>query len=257
MKILFSIHIFAVTSIFVFSGLTLGAETATELVAKGDAADQSFEPALALKSYLQAESLTPNDVQLLLSIARQYRHLMCDVAKQSDKLKYGNISLIYAKRAATLAPDNSDAQLSPAISYGKMLPYEGKGEQVAASPLIKAAADRAIKLNPSNDTAWHVLGRWHQSLANLSGTTRAIGEVWYGKLPVGTNAEACSCFSKAIALNPGRLRHYIELGRTYSQMGNDRDAKKYIQMGLKMPNREKDDYELKERGKETLAKLSE
>ena len=257
MKTLLSIRTLVATSIFVFSGLTLCAETSTELVAKGDAADQSFEPALALKSYLQAEILAPNDFKLLLSIARQYRHLMCDVAKQSDKLKYGNLSLNYAKRAAALAPDNSDAQLSPAISYGKMLPFEGKSEQVAASPLIKAAADRAIRLDPSNDTAWHVLGRWHQSLANISGTRRAIGEVLYGKLPVGTNADACSCFNKAIALNPGRLRHYIELGRTYAQMGNDRDAKKYLQKGMKMPNREKDDYELKERGKETLAKLSE
>ena len=257
MKSLVSIRTFAVTSIFAFGGLTLGAETVTELVAKGDAADQSFEPALALKSYLQAETLAPNDFKILLSIARQYRHLMGDVAKQGDKLKYGNISLNYAKRAAALAPDDSDAQLSPAISYGKMLPYEGKREQVAASPLIKAAADRAIKLNSSNDTAWHVLGRWHQSLANVSGAKRAIGEMLYGKLPVGTNADACSCFNKAIALNPGRLRHYIELGRTYAQMGNDRVAKKYIQMGLKMPNREKDDDELKARGKETLAKLSE
>ncbi len=233
----------------------LHAETASELAAKGDVADRSFEPALALKSYLQAENLAPNDVPLLLSIARQYRHLMSDVGNKNDKLKYGKLSLSYAKRAATLAPDSSDAQLSPAISYGKMMPYEGKGEQAAASPLIKAAADRAIKLDPTNDTAWHVLGRWHQSLANITGARRAIGEMLYGKLQVGTNAEAAKCFNKAMALNPSRLRHYIELGRTYAQMENDGDAKKYIQMGLKMPNREKDDYELKERGRETLAQL--
>ncbi len=239
-----------------FLGSAAGqAQTLAEHVAKGDAADKSFNPALALKSYLVAEKLDPDSVGLLLSIARQYRHLMCDVANVGDKLKYGNISLLYANRAAKLAPNDSDAQLSPAITYGKMLRYEGKGDQVAASPLIKAAADRAIKLNPRNDTAWHVLGRWHQSLANISGARRSIGEVLYGKLPVGTNAEAIACFTKAISLNPGRLRHYIELGRTYAQMENNTDARRYLVKGLKMPNKEKDDYELKALGKEALAGL--
>lgn len=255
MNALFSFRSLAVTSLLFLGSVAGQAETLNELIAKGDAADKSFDPALALKSYLPAEKLDPNDVGLLLSIARQYRHLMCDVGNQSDKLKYGGISLIYATRAASLAPNNSEAQLSPAITYGKMLPYEGKGQQLAASPLIKAAADRAIKLNPRNDTAWHVLGRWHQSLANISGVKRSIGEALYGKLPVGTNAEACACFNKAIALNPGRLRHYIELGRTYAQMGNDADARKLLEKGLKMPNKEKDDYELKALGKETLASL--
>ncbi|MEO5912682.1 MAG: hypothetical protein ABIS50_00500 [Luteolibacter sp.] len=255
MKSPFYLRSLAVTSLLFLGTLAGQAETSAELISKGDAADKVFNPTQALKNYLPAEKLDPNDVGLLLSIARQYRHLMCDVAKESDKLKYGNISLSYAKRAAALAPNNSDAQLSPAITYGKMVPYEGKSEQVAASPLIKAAADRAIKLNPANDTAWHVLGRWHQSLANVSGLRRSIGEALYGKLPVGTNADACACFNKAISLNPGRLRHYIELGRTYAQMGDNVDARKYLEKGLKMPNKEKDDYEMKALGKEALADL--
>lgn len=249
------IRILTVTS-FLLSGLTSArAETSAELIAKGDAADQSFQPALALKSYLPAEKFDPKDVDLLLRIARQYRHLMSDVHASSDKLKYGNLSLQYAKRAAALAPTNSDAQLSPAISYGKMLPLEGKGKQVAASPLIKASADEAIKLNPRNDSAWHVLGRWHQSLANVAGVRRSIAETLYGALPVGTNADSVACFKKAIEINPGRLRHHIELGRTYAQMGQSAEARKCLEKGLGMPNKEKDDYEEKALGKETLATL--
>ncbi len=255
MHALYSFRSLAVISLLFLGNVAGRAATVAELIAKGDAADKSFNPGLALQSYLAAEKLDPNNVELLLSIARQYRHMMCDTCNTSDKLKYGNISLSYAKRAAALAPDNSDAQLSPAITYGKMLPYEGKGEQVVASPLIKAAADRAIKLNPANDTAWHVLGRWNQSLANITGVKRSIGEALYGKLPVGTNADAVSCFTKAISLNPGRLRHHIALGITYAQMEDNADARKCLERGLKMPNKEKDDYELKELGRSTLAGL--
>jgi hypothetical protein len=49
--------------------------------------------------------------------------------------------------------------------------------------------------------------------------------------------------------------HYIELGRIYAQMGRKEDARKNIEKGLSMPDKEKDDPEMKEIGKQTLQKL--
>jgi len=231
------------------------ASPVSELIAKGDVADRAFKPADALNSYLPAEKLDPNNVPLLLRISRQYRHMMSDAGTNERKLTFGHQALGYDKRAAALAPNDSEAQLSPAITYGKMLPFEGKKEQVAASPLIKAAADKAIKLDSGNDNAWHVLGRWHQSLANVTGLKRSLGEMLYGKLPVGSYAESVKCFEKAIAINPKRLRHHIELGRTYALMGDPKSARSFLEKGLAMPTREKDDAEIKALGREALAKL--
>ncbi|RYD48325.1 MAG: hypothetical protein EOP83_26680, partial [Verrucomicrobiaceae bacterium] len=157
MHALSSIRCLTIASFLLLGSMPGQAETAAQLVSKGDAADKSFQPALALESYLPAEKLEPNDVDLQLRIARQYRHLMSDVSGNATKLKYGKLSLEHALKAAAMAPKNSEAQLSPAISYGKMVPFEGKGDQVAASPLIKACAEKAIKLDPRNDSAWHVL----------------------------------------------------------------------------------------------------
>ena len=70
-----------------------------------------------------------------------------------------------------------------------------------------------------------------------------------------TNDEAVKCFQQAIKLNPDRLIHYIELGRTYAQMGQEEDARRFIQKGLSMPNVGKDDSEIKRRGRETMGKL--
>src|SRR5262249_50824383 len=152
----------------------------------------------------------------------------------------------YAQRAAELAPNSAEAQLSPAISYGKMLPYMGSKDQVAASPRIKTAVDRALRLDPSNDTAWHILGRWNRVLADINVIKRVVAKALYGDLPVTTNEEAERCLQKAIALNPKRLIHYIELGRIYAQMGRKEEARKYILKGISMPNEEKDDSEMKE-----------
>jgi len=180
---------------------------------------------------------------------------MVDATTREEKLRLGGIGLDYAQRAATLAPNDSEAQLSPAISYGKLVPLQGIKEQTEAARHIKVAADKAIKLNPQNDLAWHVLGRWNKVLADVNGIKRAVGSLLYGELPMGSNADAVLCFQKAIEINPNRLMHYIELGQTYAQMGKTADARRFIVKGLAMPDVEKDDPEIKRRGRETLAKL--
>ncbi len=231
------------------------AQSFSSLVAKGDAADHSFKPTLALEGYLPAEKMDPDNVSLLLKISRQYRHLMTDTGSKAKKLEYGHLALAYDSRVSRLAPRNSDAQLSEAITYGKMMPYMGKREQVAASPVVKAAAERAVKLNPRNDTAWHVLGRCNQALANVSGLKRKLGGMLYGKLPTGSYEESVKCFNKAISIDSSRPRHYIELGHTYALADQPDNARKFLQKGLAMPNKEKDDPEIKAMGRETLAGL--
>lgn len=230
-------------------------ENADALIAKGNEFDKKLQAKEALDEYLPANKLEPDNVNLLCCIARQYRHLMSDTSSRQEKLRLGTLSLEYADRAANLAPKNAEAQLSSAISYGKMLPYMGSKDQVRTSPLIKASVDRTLKLDPNNDTAWHILGRWNRVLANINVVKRVLADALYGQLPVTTNEAAEKCLLKAIEINPNRLIHYIELGRIYAQMGRKEEARKYLQKGLAMPNKEKDDPEMKQIGQQTLQKL--
>jgi tetratricopeptide (TPR) repeat protein len=231
------------------------AETCEELVAKGDIYYDKLQPAEALKYYLPAEKLDPKNVSLLVKIARQYRHLLSEAKSDTEKLRYGKTATDYADRAVALAPEDPEAQLAVAISYGKVLPYESSRGQVNGSRTVKAAAEKVVRLDPKNDLGWHVLGRWHLVVSEVGGMKKTLGALVYGKLPPASLQEAERCFQKAIARNPNRLMHYIELGRTYADMGRAEDAKKYINKGLAMKNTEKDDPETKEKGREVLAKL--
>lgn len=230
-------------------------ESTDELMKQGDVYDQKFQPAEALDSYLPAEKLEPDNVNLLLRIARQYRHLMQDAAGVPEKLKLGGIAKGYAERAVKLAPNESEAHLSVAISHAKMVPILGTRERLEASRHVKASVDKAIALDPKKDQAWHILGCWHQRLADIGAVKRAIALVVYGAVPAATNEDSIKCLQKAIELNPDNLIHYIELGRTYAQMGQTAEARKFIEKGLSMPNVGKDDPEMKRMGRETLEKL--
>ena len=233
----------------------MGAESAGDLIQKGDVFYAKLQAAEALKFYLPAEKLDPNNVRLLVRIAREYRHLMSDATIAREKLRLGHTAVDYAQRAMALAPNDPETQLALAISYGKMLPFEGTKQQIANSRLIKIAVDEVIALDPNNDLAWQVLGRWHRGLAEVGTVKRALAQVAYGKLPSAKYEDAVRCFEKAIALNPNRLMHYIELGRTYANMGRDADARKFITKGLAMPETEKDDPETKNLGRQILKKL--
>lgn len=226
-----------------------------ELVRQGDAHDAKFQPDEALRYYLPAEQLAPANAALLVKIARQHVYRMPELPSKSDKIAAGRAALAYAERAVKAAPDECDPHLSVAICWGKLTPYLGSKESIAASRRIKTAADNAARLNPRSDYAWHLLGRWHQELAQIGGLTRALALVVYGGLPAASNEEAVRCFQKALALRPDRLIHHIELGRTYAAMGRKDDARKFLRQGLAMPNTEKDDPETKRRGKAALAEL--
>jgi tetratricopeptide (TPR) repeat protein len=231
------------------------AEPVDELLRKGDVCDQKLQAGEALKYYLPAEKADSENPRILTRIARQYRHLMADAKSKDEKLRLGKLSLIYALRAADHGPNDCEAQLSPAISYGKMLPMLGSKEQVDASPRIKAAVDKALALDPRNDSAWHILGRWNRVLADISPLKRTLAGALYGKLPNGSLPDAERCLNKAIAIDPTRLMHYIELGRIYAQEGRKEDARRLINKGLAMPSVEKDDAEMKALGREALEKL--
>jgi len=215
MGLSFSIKAFSATIALLLACATIWAGSTDDLIKSGDDLDLKLKASEALDFYLAAEKLDPKNASLLVRIARQYRHLMADATTREEKLRLGGIGLDYAQRAAALAPNDSEAQLSPAISYGKLVPLQGIKEQTEAARRIKEAADKAIRLNPYNDLAWDVLGRWNKVLADVNGIKRALGSLLYGELPKGSNADAVLCFQKAIEINPNRLMHYIELGQTY------------------------------------------
>ena len=133
---------------------------------------------------------------------------------------------------------------------------ETKKQQIATSLLVKSAADKAVTLDPKNDLAWQVLGRWYLALADVGPVKRAWAQVAYGtKIPPAKHQDAVRCFETAIELNPHRPMHCIELGCTYEKMGRDEDARKFITQGLAMAETEKDDPETKNLGRHILKNL--
>jgi len=231
------------------------AEDFATLIKKGDAFDAALKTKEALAVYLEAEKLEPNDANLLHRIAKQYGESMDDVTSKADKKALGEKSLDYAKRAVAADPNNALAQLSAAVAHGRLATYLDNKTKIAYSKLVKEHVDKSLALDPNNDLAYHVLGVWQYEIANLNSFLRAIAKLIYGSIPAASNEDAVKSFQKAIALNPKRLANHVELGRTYMALGQKDPAKAELEKGLSMPNRQRDDEEVKQRAREALKKI--
>jgi Flp pilus assembly protein TadD len=92
-------------------------------------------------------------------------------------------------------------------------------------------------------------------MASISPFLRAVAKLVYGALPPASMQQAESFFQRAVELDPKKVSHRIELGRTYAALHKKELAREEISKGLSLPVREKDDPNTKLRGKDTLAKL--
>ncbi len=231
------------------------AESAASLIAEGDKLDSQQKTLPALKVYLEAEKVDSNNADLLIKIAKQYGESMTDISDIDAKRKAGETALDYSKRAAKLAPKMSDAHLAVAICYGRLADLVSVRTRVEYSRLILSSTQKAIELDPQNDYAWHMMGRWNQAVATMGSLTKGIVSVVYGGLPNASLEKSRECFEKAIKIKDDRVSHHIELGRTLAFLGKKDEARKQIETGLGMPSKERDDPETKGRGRVTLKTL--
>jgi tetratricopeptide (TPR) repeat protein len=246
------IRAWAVALLFACPGAQAGV---AELLKQGDAFDARLDSAHALESYLQAEKLGAADAGTLTRIARQYALLMNDTSSGDEQRRLGQRALEYSKRAVAADPGHAKAVLSVAICYGRLIPFQDTRTKVEYSRFVKEYADRALKLDPGDSYAWHVLGAWNYELAQMGAFSRAFVKVVYGGMPPASNEEAERLFRKAVALAPDRVSHHAELGRTLAALGKKGEARIELNRALALPSREKDDPESKQRAARALAQL--
>jgi tetratricopeptide (TPR) repeat protein len=226
-------------------------QSAAEWKKSGIALEAKGQTQQALDAFLKAETLSPKDPEILVKIAKQYGDLIPSLKGKARKTS-ADKALEYARKAVAIAPKTADPHLALALSLGKKTEFMSNKEKIQASLEIKSSAETALRLNPKSDYAHHMLGRWHQEMATIGDTSRAIAKAIYGEIPTGSLPDALNHFDKARKLQSKRLIHQVEYGRTLAMLGRKEEAKTEINKGLKMPSRDPDDNDAKYRGQQTL-----
>lgn len=225
-------------------------------MAKGDSAYIHFNNEAALENYQKAFELSPRHYEAAWKISRAYVDIgETQDDKENRKLLFKK-GLEFANKAVEINPEQSKGYLWQSIALGRVALDAGKKEQVRLSKEVKASVDKALELDPSDDFAWHVLGRWHRKMATLGWIQRQFANVFLGGVPRDASVEeAANCFKKAIELNPGHINHHLELAYTYEELKQKELAKQEYQKVLDLPEKDSDDKGHKSEAEKNMKKL--
>jgi tetratricopeptide (TPR) repeat protein len=169
-------------------------------------------------------------------------------ARQADKEKmrpYFIAARNYATSALRVNQNSSEANCAMALALGRISLVAGTRERVILAKDVKDYADNAIRLDPNNFRAYHILGRWYYDVSNLNLAEKSFARVFYGKLPSASLEEAIVCFEKSRDLKPGFILNYYELARSYHRMDEDKKAIANLHILLNLPNMIYDDTRIK------------
>jgi Flp pilus assembly protein TadD len=238
------------------AGISLApAQTVEGILIESDTLTARGEHRESLEILLEADRLRPNHAETLHRIARQYDQLSVIAATKAEQKSLNLQALDAAQRAVKADPKNASAHLALSIVYGRNANHEAARRKVELSRLIKEEAETAARLDPRQDVAWHILGRWNYELANFNPVLKALAQTIYGKFPDASNAKAVEHFQKAVALQPRNVLHQIELGRAYLAVGEKEKARQHLRIGLELPATTPDNREAQQRGRDTLKQL--
>lgn len=227
-------------------------DVVVSLIQQGDSEVVQHHLKAALATFQKAERLAPGRADLLARISRQYGDLIEASASSVAARRCAEASFDYAKRAVKADSNNAQAHLALAMAYGRMTDYTSAKTKIEYSKLIKEEVVKSIAIDPTDDFAWHVLGRWNYGIADLNPMLRLMAKVVYGGVPAASMEEAVKCLKKATELAPGRIIHHRELAHAYQTSGQKDLAKAEWRKVLELPSSDKEDEDARREARESL-----
>jgi len=229
-------------SLLLFAG-HLDAQSVRDHVALGTAAMQVHDLPTALAHYQAALALDSLDYEAnwraSIALLDQGELIPDSVRSPRRDSLYAEAERL-AHRAVAADSMGADGHFALAAAVGRASLSMGKKERIRRARIIRDEALRTIALDPKHDGAYHILGRWNAEIMRLSGLSRFFAKSLLG---AGIFREASwegaiSNMEQAVALDPGRLYHHLELAEIYVDRKRYPEARAQIHELEQLPDRE-------------------
>ena len=247
--------ILLVLSAYIISAFAFAQDNSGQLVkARQLRADGKFDESLEIFQMLLAND--SSNVEYLHNTA----YLSCKMGnRKKDEAERQNIfhkAEYLSKKAIAINKSSADSHYTYALALGRINENASSKQKIANAKIIKTETETAIKLNPKLAGAYHILGRWHRTIAGFNTIEKLMINTLFGGVPEGGSYDkAIECFAKAVELEPDYMLHIYELALSYHERGNNLDnvyAKVWLKKAILLPVKNEDDKETMTRCKELL-----
>jgi tetratricopeptide (TPR) repeat protein len=242
---------------FCATGSVAGAQSASEHIAMGDRDHAAMKPADALRHYEAAAAADPKSYEALWKAARDAVDEGEGEANATRRTQLYKEAATYARRAVEAKPDDAEGHFHLARALGRNALTLGKRERVKYAGDVRTQALEALKYDPKHPGALHVMGVWNAEVMRLNGFTRMIAKNFLGGRVFDSASwpEAVRYMEQAVAVDPDRITHHLDLGKIYADVGDKAKARAQFEAVLRMPATEANDTLYKREAEKALKEL--
>ena len=233
------------------------AQSASEHVALGDKEYASLNTAAALTHYEAALATDPQDYDALWKASRTAVDVGEGTTDEGRRTATYKDAEQYARRAVQANPADAEGHFHLARSLGRRALTLGSRDRVKYAADVREHALQALKYNPQHAGALHVMGVWNAEVMRLSGVSRFFAKNLLGGDVFGKASwsEAVRYMEQAVAAEPNRLVHRVDLAEIHKDMRNTAKARAEAEYVMKATASEPNDAKYKAQAERLLAEL--
>lgn len=234
------------------------AQDAASFIARGDSAYAAFNAEAALAQYdsaLAIDSLHGEALGKASRTAVDVGESLTDAARQKELYRTGER---YARLAVRTDSTSAENWFHLGRALGRTALSVGVRDRVRYAVEIRRCALNALAISPDHPGALHVLGMWNAEVKRLSGF-----ELFFARRFLGGNVlgqanwkDAVSNLERAVAVDPERIAHKLDLAGIYADTGEKDKARAMYEAVIASPRRiDISDPLFKKQAEERLKKL--
>jgi tetratricopeptide (TPR) repeat protein len=177
-------------------------------------------------------------------------------SEEQRKTLYRNAEQ-YARRAVAANPNDAEGHFQLARAIGRNALTMGSRDRVKYAAVVRDEALAALKVNPKHAGALHVMGVWNAEIMRLNGFVRMVAKNLLGGA-VFSEANwdnAQKYLEEAVALEPNRITHHLDLGQVYADRDMKEKAREQSEWIARAPAMEYNDRNYKDEASRRLRDL--
>jgi tetratricopeptide (TPR) repeat protein len=177
-------------------------------------------------------------------------------SEEQRKTLYRNAEQ-YARRAVAANPNDAEGHFQLARAIGRNALTMGSRDRVKYAAVVRDEALAALKVNPKHAGALHVMGVWNAEIMRLNGFVRMVAKNLLGGT-VFSEANwdnAQKYLEEAVALEPNRITHHLDLGQVYADRDMKEKAREQYEWIARAPAMEYNDRNYKDEASRRLRDL--
>ena len=234
-----------------------GAQGTTERLALGDREYAAVRPEPALRHYEAVIALEPKHYEALYKASRSEIDLGEVETDKDRRNQYYRKGEEYARRAVAVHPDSAEGHFALARALGRIALSLGPRDRVKYGTAVRDEAMAALKIDPKHPGALHVMGVWNAEIMRLNGFTRFVARNFLGGKTFDSASwkEAVRYMEAAVAVEPWRIVHRIDLADIYLDIRDTPKAKAQFEQIVKLANVDPKDPVYRKQAEAALKKI--